>query len=102
MLGGRVLKGRLEAKPDFTHLKTVAVLYGKAELTDEEKGNIKYDGQKTFDKVTDVYYAGAIHEEKQPPHLKIPDPNLFRPVRGALSQPLRQVLPGRCVRVGDR
>jgi electron-transferring-flavoprotein dehydrogenase len=73
VLGGRVLKARLEAEADFTHMEKVADLYGTADPTEEQKGNIKYDGQKTFDKVTDVYYAGAIHEEKQPPHLKIPD-----------------------------
>ncbi|MBN1102893.1 MAG: electron transfer flavoprotein-ubiquinone oxidoreductase [Deltaproteobacteria bacterium] len=76
ILGGRVWKGRLEAEADFTHQKKVVDLYGTTDPTEEQKGNIKFDGQKTFDKVTDVYYAGAIHEEKQPPHLKIPDPNI--------------------------
>jgi electron-transferring-flavoprotein dehydrogenase len=34
VLGGRILKPRLETKPDHTHLKTVSVLYGKEVLTD--------------------------------------------------------------------
>ncbi|MFH1124697.1 MAG: electron transfer flavoprotein-ubiquinone oxidoreductase [Pseudomonadota bacterium] len=73
VLGGRILKSRLSTEPDFTHLKKVGDLYGKDSLTEEEKGNIKFDGKSTFDKESDVYYSGTTHEEKQPPHLKILD-----------------------------
>jgi electron-transferring-flavoprotein dehydrogenase len=34
---------------------------------------MKYDGTYTFDKVTNVYHGGVIHEENQPPHLLIAD-----------------------------
>ena len=73
LLGGRVLKGRLAASPDFSHLRRVVDVYGKDSPSEEEKGDIKFDGQYTFDKETDVYYSGTTHEEKQPPHLKILD-----------------------------
>ena len=73
VLGGRILKARIETTPDHTHLKSVSALYGKETLTDAEKGDIKYDGKCTFEKETDVYYSGTTHEEKQPPHLKILD-----------------------------
>ncbi|MBN1103924.1 MAG: 4Fe-4S dicluster domain-containing protein, partial [Deltaproteobacteria bacterium] len=73
VLGGRILKDRLSAEPDHLHLKKVADVYGTSSPADEEKGNIKFDGERTFDKVTDVYFSGATHEEKQPPHLKIQD-----------------------------
>ena len=73
VLGGRDWSARLDAKPDFSHLKKVVDAYGSASPTDEQKGDIKYDGEKTFDKETDVYYSGSTHEEKQPPHLKILD-----------------------------
>jgi electron-transferring-flavoprotein dehydrogenase len=73
LLGGRILKDRLPASPDFAHLKRVADVYGKDSPSEEERGDIKFDGQYTFDKETDVYYSGTTHEEKQPPHLKIPD-----------------------------
>ena len=73
VLGGRIVKSRLATEPDFTHLKKVVDLYGKETPSEEEKGNIKFDGKYTFDKETDVYYSGTTHEEKQPPHLKIPD-----------------------------
>jgi electron-transferring-flavoprotein dehydrogenase len=34
---------------------------------------MKFDNQYTFDKVSDVYYGGVVHEENQPPHLLIRD-----------------------------
>ena len=36
----------------------------------------KYDGELTFDKLSDVYASGTRHEENQPPHLKIVDTGL--------------------------
>jgi electron-transferring-flavoprotein dehydrogenase len=76
VLGGRILKGRLGAKPDYVHTKKVADLYGTDSPSDEQKGLIKFDGTKTFDKESDVYYSGTTHEEQQPPHLRIPDLNI--------------------------
>jgi electron-transferring-flavoprotein dehydrogenase len=31
----------------------------------------------TFDKATDVYFSGALHDEKQVPHLQINDPKSY-------------------------
>jgi len=76
ILGGRILKGRLNAAPDFVHQKKIIDLYGTDSLTDEQKGIIKFDGTRTFDKESGVYYSGTIHEEQQPAHLKIPDLNI--------------------------
>jgi len=73
ILGGRILKGRLSAKADFLHQKKVVDIYGTDLPTDEQKGKIKFDGKTTFDKESDVYYSGTIHEEQQPVHLKILD-----------------------------
>jgi electron-transferring-flavoprotein dehydrogenase len=76
VLGGRILKDRLDSKPDFACLKKVADFYGTSSPTDEQKGSLKFDGERTFDKETDVYYSGTTHEEQQPPHLKIADLNI--------------------------
>ncbi len=76
ILGGRILKGRLPTEPDFVHQKKIIDFYGTTPPTDEQKGIIKFDGKKTFDKESDVYYSGTIHEEQQPAHLKIPDLNI--------------------------
>jgi electron-transferring-flavoprotein dehydrogenase len=76
ILGGRILKGRLSTRPDFVHQRKVIDLYGTDTPTDEQRGLIKFDGKRTFDKATDVYYSGTTHEEQQPAHLKIPDLNI--------------------------
>ena len=76
VLGGRILKGRLGTKPDNVHAKKVVDLYGTDSPSDEQKGLIKFDGTRTFDKESDIYYSGTIHEEQQQPHLKIPDLNI--------------------------
>jgi len=76
ILGGRILKGRLPTEPDFVHQKKIIDFYGTTSPTDEQKGIIKFDGKKTFDKESDVYYSGTIHEEQQPAHLTIPDLNI--------------------------
>jgi len=34
---------------------------------------MKFDNTYTFDKVSDVYYGGVVHDENQPPHLLILD-----------------------------
>ena len=73
ILGGSIFKARLEATPDYSHLKKVKQVYGTDKVSDDKKGDIKYDGKLTFDKETDVYYSGATHEEDQPPHLHIRD-----------------------------
>src|SRR5438477_3674623 len=36
----------------------------------------KGDGKLTFDRLTDVYHSGTRHEEDQPCHLKVADPNV--------------------------
>src|SRR5262249_32925411 len=38
----------------------------------------KEDKQYTFNKLTDVYYSGTIHEENQPVHLKVADLEICR------------------------
>jgi electron-transferring-flavoprotein dehydrogenase len=35
-----------------------------------------YDGQYLIDKLTQVYHAGAIHNQHQPSHLKVTDPSV--------------------------
>ena len=76
VLGGRILKARLSTESDYVHLKKVTEYFGTDSPSDEQKGIIKFDGKQTFDKESDVYYSGAIHEEQQPAHLKITDLNI--------------------------
>ncbi|MBW2609650.1 MAG: electron transfer flavoprotein-ubiquinone oxidoreductase [Deltaproteobacteria bacterium] len=71
VLGGSILKSRVESKSDHVHMKSVEKYYGTDSPSDDKKGDIKYDGEFTYDKETDVYYSGATHEEDQPAHLQI-------------------------------
>jgi electron-transferring-flavoprotein dehydrogenase len=47
-------------------------------LPDDARGfrRPKYDGVRTFDKLTDVFHSGTKHEEDQPCHLKVADTDL--------------------------
>src|SRR5207253_3352237 len=38
--------------------------------------DLKFDGQVTFNKVTDVYHAAVGHDEDQPAHLHVLDKNI--------------------------
>lgn len=94
VLGGRIMKARLTTKPDFAHMKKVVDFYGTDSPTDEQKGIIKYDGQRTFDKETDVYYSGTTHEEQQPPHLRIEDLNIcYTKCREEYQNPCQRFCP---------
>ena len=44
----------------------------------------KYDGVFTFDKTSSVYLTGTNHEENQPVHLQLKDPDL--PISFTLEQ----------------
>ncbi len=41
--------------------------------TPHEPERLRFDNKYTFDKVSDVYYGGVVHEENQPAHLLIAD-----------------------------
>lgn len=76
VLGGSIIASRLETRSDYTHLQTVVKQYGTESPSESKRGDVKFDGELTFDKETDVYYSGTTHEESQPPHLKILDPSI--------------------------
>ena len=55
---------------------------------------MKYDGQYTFDKVTNVYNGGVIHEENQPAHLLIArHRGVHHALHGRVRKPLLPLLP---------
>ncbi len=66
--GGRGFSERLYSKPDHEHMKKLSELPGA-----EKPIPRKFDGELTFDKLTDVYASGTIHEEHQPCHLVVAD-----------------------------
>ena len=71
--GGRGfgLANRLEGKAGHERMERIKRYFGSEDPHPPEK--VKVDNQITFDKVTNVYNGGVIHEENQPAHLLISD-----------------------------
>ncbi|MBI3818572.1 MAG: electron transfer flavoprotein-ubiquinone oxidoreductase [Planctomycetes bacterium] len=69
---GRMFGGRAHSTPDHEFYR---------KLRAGEDGNapnnaIAFDDKLTFDKLKGAYYSGTMHDEDQPSHLKILDPNI--------------------------
>ncbi|MGK2858079.1 MAG: 4Fe-4S dicluster domain-containing protein [Thermoanaerobaculia bacterium] len=71
--GGRGfgVANRLDAKAGHERMERIKRYFMNDHPHPPEK--VKFDGKLTFDKVTDVYYGGVVHEENQPAHLLISD-----------------------------
>jgi electron-transferring-flavoprotein dehydrogenase len=67
LFGGKILKDPLPIHADFAAMERGQASAGRS---------YKPDATLTFDKVTGVYQAGSTHEEHQPSHLKVADPNV--------------------------
>jgi len=65
--GGRGFSARRHAHADHETRRPI----GEARFTKPA-----FDGKLALDKLTDVYHSGAIHEEDQPAHLVVRDPDL--------------------------
>jgi electron-transferring-flavoprotein dehydrogenase len=68
LLGGRILRARLPSKIDSAHYRRLDGSPAPARLP--------FDGKRTFDKLTDVFHSGTVHEEDQPAHLQVLDPKV--------------------------
>ncbi|PWB68791.1 electron transfer flavoprotein [candidate division GN15 bacterium] len=70
--GGRGLFDRREHKRDHEYMLTIEAF--KARFGREpKKPQLTFDNKYTYDKLTDVYKSGTMHEEHQPSHLVIAD-----------------------------
>ena len=65
--GGRGLAAKRGTKADHAHMNRI----GASTMTKPT-----FDDKASMDKLTDVYWSGAIHEEDQPPHLVVSDPDI--------------------------
>ena len=68
--GGRGWKERLWNLPGYQRTEKIIEYYGRQAAPPPP---LPVDGQRTFDKVTNVYFSGTKHDEDQPPHLLIAD-----------------------------
>ncbi len=70
LTNGRGIKDPFPTLPGHTRMKPFKEYFRE---TDVQPEKMAFDGQLTFDKLTDVYYSNTAHEEDQPCHLKILD-----------------------------
>jgi electron-transferring-flavoprotein dehydrogenase len=70
--------GKLKTHSDSQATKTVKG-FGK-KLFKDKTATFEFDKTLTFDKPTDVYFSGALHDEKQVPHLQINNPETYSAV----------------------
>jgi len=73
---GAGLFGKLKTHPDSEATKMLEDFEDKKTFKDKY-ADFEFDKVLTFDKVTDVYFSGALHDEKQIPHLKINNPKSY-------------------------
>jgi electron-transferring-flavoprotein dehydrogenase len=64
-------KEKLPSEPGYARMK-------KMGWPPKETARAKIDNVLTFDKLTDVYSSGTMHEENQPCHLLVSDTNICR------------------------
>jgi len=70
--GGRGLIDPMRSRPGYEDYRK---LNRPRELVDQST-RFKGDGTLTFNRLTDVYHSGTRHEEDQPCHLVVSDPNI--------------------------
>ncbi|HXO88799.1 MAG TPA: electron transfer flavoprotein-ubiquinone oxidoreductase [Candidatus Acidoferrales bacterium] len=70
--GGRGVTDPLHAQPGYTEYEKLH----RARTLVNQSTRFKGDGKLTFDRLTDVYHSGTRHDEDQPCHLIITDPNI--------------------------
>jgi electron-transferring-flavoprotein dehydrogenase len=73
--GGRGLHNRYRNRPGHTRMRPLKKYYPETPPPVEPA----YDRKLTFDKLTDVYSSGTAHDEDQPCHLQILQPQICHP-----------------------
>ncbi len=71
--GGKGFGERTGVKAGHERMRTLEAQFGKAV---PEFRREQVDGAATFDRVTDVFASGTVHEPDQPPHLRVADTNI--------------------------
>ncbi len=68
--GGSGFGDKTQVAKDHTHMRKLSALGGA------RPEPMKFDGTLTFDKMSDVFKSGTIHEEDQPSHLLVGDTDI--------------------------
>ncbi|MCC6466319.1 MAG: electron transfer flavoprotein-ubiquinone oxidoreductase [Planctomycetes bacterium] len=70
--GGRGLSSRLTAHADYRDTRKLPGAGGTTKPADKSR----FDDKLTFDKLKDVYFSGSTHNEDQPCHLQVTQPDV--------------------------
>jgi electron-transferring-flavoprotein dehydrogenase len=73
LTNGACLGGDIETELDNETLKKLSQMNGTQSFAERFAGKLEFDKKLTFDKVTDVYYSKANHDEDQVCHLVVDD-----------------------------
>jgi len=78
LTGGRAwgLFDRSKAEPGYEAMKKLSDFGYHGNDIAQRYGDLRFDGKTTFNKVTDVYHASVGHDEDQPAHLHVLDPQI--------------------------
>jgi electron-transferring-flavoprotein dehydrogenase len=80
--GGRAwgFLDRAHSEPGHKEMKKLSAFGYRADKDGDGIGqrytDLRFDGKLTFNKLTDVYHAAVGHDEDQPAHLHVLDPNI--------------------------
>jgi electron-transferring-flavoprotein dehydrogenase len=76
--GGRSwgLFDRASAEPGHEALEKLSAYGYQGDNIEQRYDGLRFDGQLTFNKLTDVYHAAVGHDEDQPVHLHVLDTNI--------------------------
>jgi len=70
---GACLTGDIKTEKDNETLLKLSEMGDRKSFAERFAGKLEFDKKLTFDKVTDVYYSKANHDEDQPCHLVVDD-----------------------------
>jgi electron-transferring-flavoprotein dehydrogenase len=70
--GGRGLSDPMHSKPGYQEYSEL----DRSRTLVDQSTRFKGDGKLTFDRLSDVYHSGTRHEEDQPCHLVVLEPNI--------------------------
>ena len=70
--GGRGLIDPMRTRPGYEDYEKL----NRGDKLVDQSARFKGDGKLTFDRLTDVYHSGTRHEEDQPSHLVVLEPNI--------------------------
>ncbi|MDR2691592.1 MAG: electron transfer flavoprotein-ubiquinone oxidoreductase [Dysgonamonadaceae bacterium] len=76
LTGGAGLSGKVGVHTDAAATRKLKDFQGKP-FKKRFAGKLEFDKTLTFDKVTDIFYSGAHHDEEQPVHLRVNNPSAY-------------------------